>query len=300
MAPPRLRTVNAIASGALIVAAAMSVLAACAADGSGSGAPAARSASSSGSASAAGSSTAVVDPLAEQRAQAPLLGAGVSPDGEALRLYVLGDDPTVAAGSLTATFEDGTDPSAMRVLVRRVGAGVPSAPAVVCRLAHDVHVLDITLDEPLDGRVLLDATNGSRIEPTAFDSILRPASLPEGWRLLDEHPLREGDRQRGWTQRYGASDAEPTISVVQRLASLGPIERYEVDRAEQASVPVRATLATWSRQGNWDATSLVWTEGQWTVALSSSSPDGRMPAHDQAALVAFAEGLRAGADGPIR
>lgn len=296
MALPRLRTLTAVASGAMTIVAATSVLGGCVAHGSGGSAPAGRSASAASTVT----STAVVDPLAEERAQAPLLGAGVSADGGALRLYVLGDDPTVAAGSLTATFEDGTDPSAVRVLVRRVGGGAAAAPAVVCRLAHDVHVLDITLDEPLDGRVLLDATNGSRIEPTAFDSILRPASLPEGWRLLDEHPLREGDRQRGWTQRYGVSDAAPTISVVQRLASLGPIERYEVDRTETASVPVRATLATWSRQGNWDATSLVWTEGQWTVALSSSSPDGRTPAHDQVALVGFAEGLRAGTDGPIR
>lgn len=284
MAPFRLRTATAVASAVATVA-----LAGCGV----------RSApTATGTTASAVPAAASADPLAEQRAQAPVLGAGVSADGTALRLYVLGDDPTMVAGSLTASFQPDADPGALRVLVRRLGGAAPATPAVVCRLAHDVHVLDVRLAEPLGGRVLLDATNGSRIAPTTFDSILRPASLPEGWRLLDEQPLREGDRQAGWVQRYGLSDAVPTISVVQRLASLGPIERFEVDRAERETVAVRGATGTWSRQQNWDATGLVWTEGAWTVALSSSSTDGRSPAHDQATLVAFADALRPGPDVP--
>lgn len=242
--------------------------------------------------------TTAADPLAEKRAQAPILGALLDGDGRGLRLYVLGRPEDYTAGSLTVELGPGTGTGPLRLLVRRADGASATPAGLVCRLDHDLHVLDVALDRPLGARAVLDASNGSVLQPMDAPEVVRPGRLPDGWRLLDEHPLREADAQTGWTQRYGRSDAEATISVVQRRAELGVPERYAVDRAEVEAVTVGATVATWSRQANGTATALVWEQEGWVVALSSSSPDGTRPALGREELVAFAATMSAGS-GPL-
>ena len=122
-------------------------------------------------------------------------------------------------------------------------------------------------------------------------------SVNPGWRLLEERPLREGDRQTGWLQRYGTDPAAPGLSIIQRRAVLGPSERFGVDRVDRTEVPVRATTATWSRQADGKATALVWTESGWEVALTSAAGSGAGPL-DRATLEAFAASLRSARPGP--
>ena len=240
-----------------------------------------------------------VDPLAAERAEAPLLGALVDPAGVTLVLYALapGGDP-VASGELVAAVQ-GADASAVHVLVRRpteaggaAAVGATAATGAVCRIEHDLHVVRLALPAPLGGRALIDDATGTVVAPMPQEAVLRPATLPAGWIRLDERPLREGGAQVGWAQRYGRTDAEPTVSLTQRLASLGPIDRYHAARTDGEAVPVRATSGTFSRQANWAATGLTWTEGAWTLGLDSSSPDGRQPPVDRAGLQSFAESLR--------
>jgi hypothetical protein len=198
-------------------------------------------------ASTPGSGTAMaaaVDPLAAERAEAPLLGALIDPAGVTLVLYAVapGGDP-VASGELLAGVQH-ADASAVHVLVRRpsgaVGAAVAAAGAAtgaVCRIEHDLHVVRLALPDPLGGRALIDDATGTVVAPMPQEAVLRPATLPAGWLRLDERPLREGGAQVGWAQRYGRTDAEPTVSLTQRLASLGPIDRYQADRSDVEAVP---------------------------------------------------------------
>jgi hypothetical protein len=235
------------------------------------------------------------DPLAAERAEAPLLGAMIDPAGTTLTLYALapGRAP-LAAGELAAAVAR-SDGAAVHVLVRRPEGGGTAAPAsepALCRIEHELHVLELALPGPLAGRPLVDDATGAVIAPMGREAVLRPAALPEGWRRLDERPLREGGAQVGWAQRYGGSDAGPTVSLTQRLAALGPLDRYQSNRTAVTVVPLRGTTATFSRQANWAATGLTWTEGGWTVGLDSSSPDGRQPPVDQAGLEAFAASLQ--------
>lgn len=230
--------------------------------------------------------------LARRSLEAPVLGATVSADGRTLELYALplGTEP-VAAGRLSASGEVGRD--TVRVSVTKNEAAVP-ADAALCRVERQLHVLALALSEALGGRRVLDAASGAALTPMPRGEILRPRQLPIGWFLVEERPLREGDRQTGWTQRYGPAADQPGLVVVQRSATLGPNERYAVDRADAAQVPVRGTAGTWSRQANWSATSLVWIEGGWEVALGSWASDASPPALDEAATLAFAESLEAG------
>lgn len=247
-----------------------------------------------GGAELAGTGTAGTQASAPLRRDAPILGLSRSDDGTSLTLYVVSLDRSLGPGDLVATQERAADGVHLQVLQRgdRSAGGAAAAEGqLVCTIAHDVHVIRVPLDAPLGDAPVIDRSTGVRLTPIAESAVLRPSTLPAGWVLLEEQPLREGDAQTGWVQRYGTSDAAPSMSVVQRLASLGPNERFAVDRVHTTEVVVRGAVATWSRQGNWNATSLVWQEGGFEVALSSSSPDGVQPALDRQAMETFAAGL---------
>lgn len=230
--------------------------------------------------------------LARRSLEAPVLGATVSADGRTLELYALplGTEP-VPAGRLTVVSEVGRD--SVEVAVSKNEAAAP-ADGAVCRVERQLHVLPVLLAEALGGRRVLDAASGAALTPMPRAEILRPRQLPAGWYLVEEWPLREGDRQTGWTQRYGPAADQAGLVVVQRSASLGPNERFAVDRVDAHDVSVRGTAGIWSRQSNWTATSLVWSEGGWEVALGSWASDASPPALDETATLAFAASLIAG------
>lgn len=245
--------------------------------------------------------------IAERAATAPILGASVAVDGLTLELYAVpggrrgdGSAGGLAAGDLVAS--SSPTERGVEVLLRRPGVSAAAAAgsggagpsAAVCRIAHDLHVVRLGLSEPLGDGVVVDGATEVAIEPMPQGQILRPSPLPAGWVLLDEHPLREGDRQTGWAQRYGPSDSVATLSIVQRLAELGPTQRLQVGRDEMAVLALRGTEATWSRQANFSAASLVWVEGGYEVALSSSSPDGTEPPLSRQAMLDAAASLAAG------
>jgi len=233
---------------------------------------------------------------------APVLGATIAGDGRSVDLYAqpVGSGPATA-GDLTARAE--VRDEAVEVVVERAaplqpaapGVGGAAAPPVLCRLEQGLHVLRVPLPGGLGARPVRDLATGATLEPVPLADILRPGALTAGWRLLDERPLREADRQTGWLQRYGPDPAAPGVTVIQRRAALGPSERFAVGRVDRAEVPLRATTAVWSRQADGNAVSLVWTEAGWEVALTSSagpSAGSTVGPLDRSALEAFAVSLR--------
>ena len=223
----------------------------------------------------------------------PVLGAALSEDGRTLTLYVvaLGTE-AVTAGSFALS--SSVEGEVVRVLVTKVGTPAPPS-GLICRVQSRNHVLEVALAEPLGPRPVLDVASGAALTPMPQGEIFRPNQLPPGWYLVEERPLREGDRQTGWTQRYGPAADAAGLVLIQRLAALGPNERFSVDRVGEEKLALRETMATWSQQANWTDTSLVWTEGVWEVAISSWASDASPPVLDKAATVAFAVSL---SDGP--
>jgi len=237
-------------------------------------------------------SAAIVTAMAEREREAPVLGAVVGGDGTTVELYVLPLGRTPArAGDLQAEVEAGASGVAVRVVRRAAPASGAATAEPVCRLSRDVHVIRVSLDEPLGARVLVDRSSGVTLEPVAAGAILRPAAVPAGWTLLDEGPWREGDRQTGWIQRYGPDPDRPLWTLAQRRAELGPSERFVAGRRDVTAVAVRGVTATWSRQADGRAGALVWQEDGWEVSVDAVAIDDRTgPEPD--AVVAFAAGLR--------
>ena len=112
--------------------------------------------------------------------------------------------------------------------------------------------------------------------------------------IIGRHTAEELLQQGGW-EVSGISRHPSNLPKGVKHVGADLLDAKALKTALAPVEPTHVFITTWSRQANWNATSLVWTEGGWELALSSSSPDGVSPALDRSTMLAFAADLAAGA-----
>lgn len=206
--------------------------------------------------------------------------ARTSTDGESMVIVFTGGQEYDPSNPCSLDYRADVTESAGAVTVGLIAVRppAPSDDEVACAALGYPRRLEVSLAEPLGGRLLIE--RGSGVVRPVFDGaqLLEPGWLPEGWTLRGEgvaYPL--ADTSQIWARGWGAPGKDPfecvaSFSVVQGTpAALHQLPEVMGGGPEVGTYDVNGNSAVYTRNAERFLDRLAWTRGDVAIAVLATT-----------------------------